>query len=124
MLNSFVSLHGVKSIAMGDIVDKVMLLAFVAFFVFIFWSLFSKSGKGRLLGGKILTTAKDEIIKKEGISKTALRAHLVEAKDGTKHVGLELSQNAKLAASMTPIKLSKQEAETLISMIREVADKT
>lgn len=77
-----------------------------------------------MLGGTIIDTAKDEITTSEGIAKIALRAHVVEAKNGAKHVGLELSQNAKLAASMTPIKLSKQEAETLIGMLREVVDKT
>lgn len=109
---------------MDDIAGKIFPIVFIGFFAFVLWSMFSKSGKGRMLGGTIITTAKDEITTSSGISKTALRAHAIEAKNGTKHVGLELSQNAKLAASMTPIKLSKQEAETLIAMLREVIDKT
>jgi ABC-type Na+ efflux pump permease subunit len=109
---------------MDDIAGKILPIIFFGFFAFVLWSMFSKAGKGRMLGGTIIDTAKDEITSNEGIAKTALRAHVVEAKNGTKHVGLELSQNAKLAASMTPIKLSKKEAETLIGMLREVVDKT
>ncbi|GJM08389.1 MAG: hypothetical protein DHS20C11_06650 [Lysobacteraceae bacterium] len=99
-------------------------IMFVAFFAFIMWSMFSKAGKGRMLGGVIIDTAKDEITIKRGIAKMALRAHVVEARNGRRHVGLELSQNAKLGASMTPIKLSRHEAEALIGMLREVIDKT
>ena len=94
------------------------------FFAYVLWSMFSKKGKGKMLGGTIIDTAKDEIVQKKGVATMALRAHVIEAKDGTRHVGLELSENAKLAASVTPIKLSKKEAETLIGMIRETADKT
>lgn len=77
-----------------------------------------------MLGGTIIHTASDEIIHTKGIAKSVIRAHLVETKSGSKHVGIELSENAKLAASMKPIKLTKEEAEKLIGMIREIADRT
>ncbi|MEO2266820.1 hypothetical protein V1358_05870 [Pseudoalteromonas sp. YIC-656] len=104
--------------------DTILLSIFFGFMGFVLWSMFSKTGKGLMLGGKIVHTANDEITQTQGIKKTAIRVHLIETKSGTKQVGIELSDNAKLAASMTPIRLSKQEAETLINMIKEVTDKT
>jgi hypothetical protein len=109
---------------MDNILSNIPLLIFFGFMGFVLWSMFSKTGKGRMLGGKIVHTANDEILQTQGMNKTAIRAHLIETKSGSKHVGIELSDNAKLAASMRPIKLTKQEAESLINMIKEVADKT
>ncbi len=109
---------------MDNILNNIPLLIFFGFMGFVLWSLFSKTGKGRMLGGKIVYTANDEIVQTQGINKTAIRAHLIETKSGSKHVGIELSDNAKLAASMRPIKLSKQEADTLAAMIKEMANQT
>lgn len=109
---------------MDNIFSYIFPIVFIGFFVFIFWSMFSKSGKGRLLGGTIIHTANDEIIQTKGIAKSTIRAHLVETKSGSKHIGIELSESAKLAASMKPIKLTKEEAEKLIRMIQEIADRT
>ncbi|RNC83166.1 MAG: hypothetical protein ED557_10670 [Balneola sp.] len=91
---------------------------------FVFWSMFSKKGKGRMLGGSIIHTSSEEIIQTKGIAKSVIRTHVVEAKNGSKHIGIELSENAKLAASMTPIKLTKEEAQKLVRMITEVANRT
>ena len=102
----------------------ILLPLFLAFFAFVMWSIFSKAGKGRMLGGSILRSASQEISKSQGIVTTSLRAHVIEAKDGSRHVGLELSKNAKLSASMTPFKLTRYETETLINMLREVASET
>lgn len=77
-----------------------------------------------MLGGTIIHTSSEEIIHTKGIAKSVIRAHLIETKNGTKHVGIELSDNAKLAVSMRPIKLDKEEAERLIRMIREIANRT
>ena len=97
-------------------------LIFVAFLAFVMWSMFSKAGKGKMLGGSILSSASQEITQSKGIQSTAIRAHTIQAKDGSRHVGLELSQNAKLSARMIPIKLTKHEAETLSTMLSEVAN--
>lgn len=105
-------------------IDIILPLLCLGGLVFFCWSLFSKAGKGRLLGGTIVDTANDEITTKGGLAKVALRAHVVQTKNGSKHIGLEVFQNSKLAVNLTPINLTKQEAETLIGMLREVADKT
>ncbi|WP_221801519.1 hypothetical protein [Oceanobacter mangrovi] len=109
---------------MDNVLSNVSLLIFFGFMGFVLWSMFSKTGKGRILGGKIVHTANDEIIQAQGTNKTTIRAHVIETNSGSKHVGIELSDNAKLAASMRPIKLTKQEAESLINMIKEVVEKT
>jgi hypothetical protein len=77
-----------------------------------------------MLGGTIIHTSSEEIIHNKGIVKSIIRAHLIETKSGSKHVGIELSDNAKLAASMRPIKLDREEAEILIRMIRDIANRT
>ncbi len=113
-----------SQINMNDLISSIFLIIFIGFMAFVFWSMFSKKGKGRMLGGTIIHTAKYEVVQTEGIAKTIIRAHVIETKTGSKHVGLELSESAKLAVSMTPIKLTKQEAESLIYMVKEVIEKT
>ncbi len=109
---------------MNGLFSFLPLILFAGFMAFVFWSMFSKKGKGRMLGGSIIHTSSEEIIHTKGIAKSVIRAHVVESKNGSKHIGIELSENAKLAASMKPIKLTKEEAQKLIRMITEVANRT
>lgn len=109
---------------MDEFLEQFGPFIFLAFMAYVIWSMFSKSGKGRMLGGKILESASNEIVQKNGMVTLTLRSHLIESSSGRRHIGLELSQNAKLGASMVPIKLSKAEAEKLIGMLREIAEKT
>lgn len=109
---------------MDDLLSFFPIIFVACFFTFIFWSMFSKKGKGRMLGGSIIHTSSEEIIHTKGIAKSVIRAHVVETKGGSKHIGIELSENAKLAASMKPIKLTKEEAQKLIRMLSEVANRT
>lgn len=107
---------------MGDVSGILFPLVFAAFFAFVLWSAFSRKGKGRMLGGSIETTAAHQVSRADGLVKTTIRAHTIVANDGSRHVGLELSRNAKLGFQVTPIKLTRQEAETLIHMLREVTN--
>lgn len=77
-----------------------------------------------MLGGEIIGTAKDDIQQSSGMLTTKIRAYVIQSKSGNKHIGLEISENAKLGASLKPIKLSKQEAEKLIGMLNDVVSKT
>ena len=106
------------------ITDNFLNIAFAAFFGFVLYSMFSKKGKGMMMGGDIVDTATDEIAQTSGMLSTRIRAHVIQPKSGVKHVSLEISENAKLGASMKPVRLSKQEAETLIGMLNEVVSKT
>jgi hypothetical protein len=109
---------------MQILLDNIVLILFIPFFAYVFYSIFSKKGKGRMLGGSIVDTSSDEITQKSGMLTTTIRAHVVESKSGDKHVGIEISENAKLGASFKPIKLSKSEADTLVRMINEASAKT
>jgi len=104
--------------------DNLFLFVFVAIAGFALFTLFTSRGKGLMFGGRIVASASDEIRQSSGLLTTTLRAHVVEASGGSKHVGIEISENAKLGASFKPLKLSKGEAETLIRMLSEVVAKT
>ena len=104
--------------------EYFLFLLFLGFSGYALWSMFSKSGRGRMLGGEIIDSAADEIVQKEGALTSTIRAHVIQTTSNTKHVGLEISENAKLGASFRPMKLSKKEAETLVKMINEVLSKT
>jgi len=100
-----------------ELLIPLFVVAFVAYFIF---SVFTKKGKGRFFGGKILRTLDQEVKQKNGISNCTIRVHVIgkkETKENT--VGIELSQHAFLAWSMTPISLTKTEAGELISMLQE-----
>jgi hypothetical protein len=104
--------------------DNFIFVFIILFFGYVFYSMFSKQGKGRMLGGTITETATEEIVQKSGMLTTAIRTHVVETKNGDKRVGIEISENAKFGASFKPIKLTKMEAETLIRMLSEAVAKT
>lgn len=104
--------------------DKLVFIAAPLIIAYVFYTMFTKSGKGRMLGGTIIDSSSEEIIQKSGMLTTAIRAHVVESKNKIKHIGLEISEGAKLGASFKPIKLSKSEAETLIRMLSEAVSKT
>jgi hypothetical protein len=109
---------------MDQIMNNIVFLAVPLIIGFVLYTMFTKSGKGRMLGGTIIDSSSEEIIQKSGMLTTAIRAHVVESKTKGKHVGLEISEGAKLGASFKPIKLSKPEAETLIRMLSEAVSKT
>lgn len=109
---------------METLMDNIFILVFAAFFVFVLYSMFSKRGKGMMLGGEIVDTATSEIDQSSGMLSTKIRAHVIRSKTGNKHIGIEISENAKLGASMKPLKLTKREAEKLIGMLNEVVSKT
>jgi len=92
----------------------ILFFGLVGYFIFM---IFTKKGRGMILGGKIVKTIDDEIKQREGIGSTTIRVHVIERKKQIDHsVAIELNQHAYLAWSMMPIKLSKDEARQLISM--------
>jgi len=100
-----------------EVLVPLFFLCFIAYFVF---SIFTKKGKGRLLGGKIVRTIDTEIKQSKGIARTTIRAHVIDRKKSVENsISIELNQHAFLAWSMMPINLSKEEAKTLVSMLQE-----
>lgn len=103
-----------------EIFVPLFFLAFVGYFLF---SVFTKKGRGRFFGGKIRRTIETEIKQKNGISRSTIRAHVIDKKNEQEaSVSIELNQHAFLAWSMMPINLSKTEAKTLISMLQEAVE--
>ncbi len=104
--------------------DNLVVIFVVGFIAFFIYSVFSKSGKGRMFGGKIIESIDKSITSKKGMSKTKIKLHVIEKKKGENCVGIELSQSAVLAWSMTPITLTKSDAKLMIDMLNEAIDKT
>jgi len=87
---------------------------------FVLYSMYSKSGKGRMLGGTIIKTAREEITQKSGITTRSIRSHVIEKKNSKqRHIGIEIFDSQKLGASLKPVILSKNEAEKLVRMLNE-----
>lgn len=104
--------------------DNLFYLFIFGFIAFFIYSVFTKSGRGRMFGGKIVDTLNDTIIQTSGINKTTIKIHLIEKQKGEKCVGVELTDNAKLAWSMRSLTFSKDEAQQLVFMLNEAINKT
>ncbi|TGD70531.1 hypothetical protein E4634_21015 [Mangrovimicrobium sediminis] len=108
-----------------ELISKYGIYAFiVVFFIFVMYSMFTRKGRGMILGGNIVSTSGEEIEQKSGMISRRILSHTVEAKDGTKHVGIEISENAMLGKSLKSIRLSRQEAEKFVRMLNESISKT
>ncbi len=106
-------------------IDNLVWLFVIVFVGFFLFSIFTKKGKGMMFGGKILDMLSDTITQKDGLSKTTIRVHLIEKKkQREKFVGIELTDNAKLAWSMRPLTFSRAEAQQLVNMLNEAISKT
>ncbi len=108
---------------MDDLFPYVFVAFVVAFVLFFLFLVFTKKGRGLMLGGRIIRTVKGEIKQRAGIARTVIRVHVIGRKKEPEHrVSIELTQSAILAWSMTPIQLTKPEATKLIAMLSEAVD--
>lgn len=107
-----------------DPMNTLVISFVVFFFLYVLYTMFSKRGRGNLLGGTIIDSSREEITQKVGMIKTTIRAHVIESKTKNKHIGLEIAATSILSADIKPIKLSKSEAETLVRMLREAISRT
>lgn len=104
--------------------DYFFYLIFAGIFAFALYSLFTKHGKGRMMGGTITETLPDEIVQKKGIVTTTIKVHVIDSNQSEKLVGVDISESAKLGASFKPISLSKTDAQKLAHMLNDAASKT
>ena len=103
-----------------EILVPLFFAVFITYFVF---SIFTKKGKGRLLGGRIIRTIDTEIKQSKGITRTTIRAHVINTKhEAENSISIELNQHAFLGWSMNAMSLTKSEAKILISMLQEAAN--
>ena len=61
-----------------ELLFPLFFFGFIAYFVF---TVFTKKGKGRLFGGRIVKTIDKEIKQKKGISNSTIRVHVIEKKN-------------------------------------------
>ena len=106
---------------LSDNVTWLFALAFVSYFVF---SVFTKKGRGKMMGGTIVETISTEVVQKEGMQTTTISAHVIQPKRGIPHVALEIHEKSKFGFSIRPIQLQREEARTLIRMLDEAVKKT
>jgi len=85
---------------------------------------FIRSGSltGALLGGRISNTVGEVELRSSALTSRVLKVHVLETKsDVTPQVALAIVSKAPLAASMVPIKLSRDQARQLASLLEKAA---
>ncbi|NIQ16599.1 MAG: hypothetical protein GTO02_20095, partial [Candidatus Dadabacteria bacterium] len=99
--------------------DNLIYFIFIAFFGYFIYTIFTKSGKGKMFGGEIVKTLDRHIEKRDGIQTIKIKIHVIKPKDRPheRDIGIELTQSAKLSWNMIPIKLNSSEAKDLSLMI-------
>jgi len=104
--------------------EKYVLLAFVVFMAFVFWSVFSGKGRSRQFGGIFAWSSEPYVIDKSSSGKQTLIVHSVQPHSATdpSKVGLELRFTSALAFSMTPLSLSAEQARRLANDLKKAAD--
>lgn len=104
--------------------EKYVLLAGIAFFAFIGWSVFSRKGRSRQFGGDFAWSSEPYVIDESSGGKQALIVHRVQPPDLTEphKVGLELRFTSALAFSMTPLSLSAEQALKLAHDLEKAAE--
>ena len=98
---------------MDDFLERFIWIFLVAFLAAYFaYSVFTKRGKGRLFGGEIIKTFEPMIEKRNGLTTTKIKVYLIKPHKRPQKIdiGIELSNSAMLAWSMTPITLTPAEA--------------
>lgn len=90
-----------------------------------FWLLFTKRGKGWILGGEILHTISKQIITPYRIQTRKITIHkLLSFKSPPeKLVGIEITHPTLMGFSFFPISLTTTEARELITLLEEALNK-
>ncbi len=107
-------------------VDFFLPIVVVAFFLYVLWSLLSKAGRGKMLGGSIVRSGAEHTISpRHAFSgfQQKLQVHLVQpVSDGQqKLIGIELRSSSFLSLSAVPMTMQIQEAVEFAEEILEMA---
>ncbi|WGL17729.1 hypothetical protein PVT68_05390 [Microbulbifer bruguierae] len=98
--------------------------AIAGFFGLAVWQLFTKNGRGKVLGGSIVETLSEQVVYKKGAKTTEITVHVIAHGMPQKLVGIEIKEKAFAGFSLKPISLSKAEALRLAKLLTEAAQKT
>lgn len=104
-----------------DILIPVLAITFFGFFAY---SAFSKRGKSLYFEGKIVRSIEKGIKRRRGILNAGIKVHVLETNNPAlkNMVGLEITQSSGFSYSMTPISISKDEANQLIEMLQQAVN--
>ena len=90
--------------------------AAVLFVGFIGYTVMSKKGRGRLLGGQIVESISPSVRKKRGSVTTTVQIHRIQLKGDNRpnHIAVEICSRALLGFTIAPITLTESETKQLI----------
>jgi len=91
-------------------------LVIAAFFLF---SVFTKEGRGKSLGGAIVETMDDTLELRDGLVKTKIKVHLLSVDGETENlVSLDISRSTFASYNLSVANLNKDQALRLITMLQ------
>jgi len=93
-----------------------LLIPFLGFLSFVVFMAFSKYGRGKALGGKIVWSGKEHLLDESSVgTKFIVQVHGVETKDQLQKnkVGIELRSKSFTHLSIRPVSLSIDQATEL-----------
>ncbi len=104
-------------------VEYLFLAVFAFAVVNLAWRYFrSGSFTGAMLGGKIKRDVGQVSIASGGATSKSLKINVMESNEGDSFVGLVYASKAPLGASMVPIKLSKSQAQQLVTLLQQAME--
>jgi len=95
---------------------SILVLSLIAIAIFF---VTTTKGKEWIFGGKIIKTVNRELNLKGNKCKTKIKVHILKKKKESNNITIELSENVEFAWSIDSIDLSEDEANELISMLKE-----
>jgi hypothetical protein len=95
---------------------------FIAILANILWKFFRNgSFTCAMLGGRIIREIGEVPLAKGSLSSQVLRVLELESTNGEKFLGLSVVSKAPLAASMTPYRLTRDQAKELIALLQKAS---
>ena len=103
------------------------LVFFFGFMAFVFFMGFSKYGRGKMLGGKIIWSGKEHQIEESKFSgmKSFVQVHGIEGRkvSDENKIGIELRSRSYMHFSTQPISLTTEQAKELIKELDNAINK-
>ena len=103
--------------------EYIFWIVFVAVLANLAWKYFrnGKSFTGAMLGGRIDREVGEVALAKGAMTSQVLRVLSMESPEGERFIGLSVVSKAPLAASMVPYRLSRSQAQELISLLQRAS---
>lgn len=103
------------------------LIVFCLFMAFVFFMGFSKYGRGKMLGGRIIWSGKEHLLEESKFTgmKSFIQVHGIEGKKPNREdkVGIELRSKSYMHFSNQPVSITPDQARELIEELRSAIDR-